>query len=134
MKRMQTAAVRRTLRAGAIGHSGVSMKPALLLLSFSLVTAASGAFAQGNSDACHNQYGSCMERCSSRPQALQEKCSQSCEASTNQCYAGVYGPSSSQTLQPGPDASSAQEAQANDARDEARDLKLNQDAKLKKKR
>jgi hypothetical protein len=133
MKRMQIAAVRPTLPAGAIGHSGVSMKPALLLLSFSLVIAASGAFAQGNSDACHNQYGSCMERCSSRPQALQEKCSQSCEASTNQCYAGVYGPSSSQTLQPGPDASSAQEPQANDARDEAQNFK-NDDVKLKKKR
>ena len=110
------------------------MKPALLLLSFSLVVAASGAFAQGNSDACHNQYGSCMDRCSSRPQALLEKCSQSCEASTNQCYSGVFGPSSSQTIQPGLDQSSAQEPQASEARDEARDVKLNQDVKLKKKR
>ena len=100
------------------------MKPALLLLPFSLVVAASGALAQGNSDACHNQYGSCMDRCSSRPQALQEKCSQSCEASTNQCYSGVYGPSSSQSLQPAPDQSSGQEPQAGDARDEAKDVKL----------
>ena len=74
-----------------------------------------------------------MERCSSRPQALQEKCSQSCEASTNQCYSGIYGPSSSQTLQAAPDQSSTQEPQARDARDEAQDLK-NQDVKLKKKR
>ena len=63
-----------------------------------------------------------MERCSSRPQALQEKCSQSCEASTNQCYSGIYGPS--QALQPAPDQSSGQEPQASDARDEARDVKL----------
>jgi len=110
------------------------MKPALLLLPFSLVVAASGAFAQGNSDACHNQYGSCMDRCSSRPQALQEKCSQSCEASTNQCYSGVYGPSSSQSLQPAPELSSGQEPQASDARDEARNVNLNQDVKPKKKR
>jgi hypothetical protein len=110
------------------------MKPALLLLPFSLVVAASGAFAQGNGDACHNQYGSCMERCSSRPQAFQEKCSQSCEASTNQCYSGVYGPSSSQTLQPAPDPSSGREPQASDARDEAKDATLNKDVKLKKKR
>ena len=108
------------------------MKPALLLLPLSLVIAASGAFAQANSDACHNQYGSCMERCSSRPQPLQEKCSQSCEASTNQCYSGIYGPSSSQTLQPVPDPSSL-EPQASGARDEAQDIK-NQDVKLKKKR
>jgi hypothetical protein len=100
------------------------MKPALLLLPFSLVIASSGALAQGNSDACHNQYGSCMERCSTRAQPLQEKCSQSCEASTNQCYSRMYGPSSAQTLQAVPDQSSAQEPQASDARDEARDVKL----------
>jgi hypothetical protein len=123
MKRMQTAALRSTLQAGAVRHSGVSMKPALLLLPLSLVIAAPGAFAQGNSDACHNQYGSCMERCSTRPQPLQEKCSQSCEASTNQCYSGIYGPSS-QSLQAVPDLSSAQEPQASDARDEAKDVKL----------
>ena len=80
-----------------------------------------------------------MERCSSRPQPLQEKCSQSCEASTNQCYSGVYGPSSSRTLQSAPDQSSGQEPQASDARDEAQDklnqdVTLNKDVKLKQKR
>jgi hypothetical protein len=75
-----------------------------------------------------------MDRCSSRPQALLEKCSQSCEASTNQCYSGVYGPSSSQSLQPAPELSSGQEPQASDARDEARNVNLNQDVKPKKKR
>ena len=67
------------------------MKTALLLLTSSLVIAASGAFAQGNTDACHNQYGSCMERCSTRPQSVQESCSNTCEANTNQCYSGMYG-------------------------------------------
>jgi len=32
------------------------MKIAFLLLTSSLVICASGAFAQGNTDACHNQY------------------------------------------------------------------------------
>ncbi|MEA2978379.1 MAG: hypothetical protein QOF91_1637 [Alphaproteobacteria bacterium] len=100
------------------------MKTALLLLTSSLVIAASGAFAQGNSDACHNQYGSCMERCSTRPQALQEKCSQSCEANTNQCYSGMYGQSSAApALQTAPDQAAAQEPDASAARDEAKPKK-----------
>lgn len=93
------------------------MKPALLLLTSTLVIAASGAFAQGNTDACHNQYGSCMERCSTRPQSLQEKCSQSCEMTTTQCYGGMYGPQSSQSVQT---AAPAGEPEARDARDEAK--------------
>ena len=70
------------------------MKVAFLLLTSSLVIGASGAFAQGHTDACHNQYASCVERCSTRPQALQESYSSTCESSTNQCYAGMYGSAS----------------------------------------
>jgi hypothetical protein len=104
------------------------MKPALLLLTSSLVIAASGAFAQGNTDACHNQYGSCMERCSTRPQSFQEKCSQSCEMNTNQCYTGIYGQSSAaQTIQTAP------EPEASDARNEA-EPETAAPAKPKKKR
>lgn len=99
------------------------MKTALLLLTSSLVIAASGAFAQGNTDACHNQYGSCMERCSTRPQGLQEACSNSCEANTNQCYSQMYGPgNAAQTIQSAPDAS-AQATEATEARDEAKPVK-----------
>jgi hypothetical protein len=58
------------------------MKTAFLLLTSSLVIGASGAFAQGNTDACHNQYASCTERCSTRPQAVQESCSSTCESTT----------------------------------------------------
>ena len=100
------------------------MKRAFLLLTSSLVIAASGAFAQGNTDACHNQYGSCMERCSTRPQGLQESCSNSCEANTNQCYSGMYGnKSSAQVVPTAPDQASAQEPEANAARDEAKPTK-----------
>jgi hypothetical protein len=97
------------------------MKPALLLLASSLAIAASGALAQGNADACHNQYGSCMERCTSRPASLQEKCSQSCETSTNQCYATMYGQSSAaQTVQSPPAQAAAQESEAREGQDEAK--------------
>jgi len=67
------------------------MKPIMLLLTSSLVVAASGAFAQGQGDACSNQYGACMDHCSSRPPSLQSQCAQTCETSTNQCYVGMYG-------------------------------------------
>ncbi len=96
---MQTGVVDADCRPGQFDRQGASMKIAFLLLTSSLVIAASGAFAQGNTDACHNQYGSCMERCSTRPQAVQESCSNTCEASTNQCYRGMYG-SRSQSHRP----------------------------------
>ena len=100
------------------------MKPVFLLLTSSLVIAASGAFAQGNSDACHNQYGSCMERCTSRPASMQESCSNSCEANTNQCYSGMYGnKSSAQVIPSAPDQASAQETEATAAHDEAKPKK-----------
>jgi hypothetical protein len=103
------------------------MKLALLLLTSSLVIAASGASAQGNSDACHNQFAACVERCATRPQSRQEKCSQTCEANTNQCYSGMYGqPSAAQTLQTAP----AQEAET---RDEAK-TEAKAEAKPKKKK
>src|SRR5215213_4491984 len=72
MNQMQTGRNGRRLPPGQFDSQGASMKIAFLLLTSSLVIGASGAFAQGNSDACHNQYASCMERCSTRPQALQE--------------------------------------------------------------
>jgi hypothetical protein len=67
------------------------MKPIMLLLSASLLFAASDTLAQGQADACSPGYGSCMDRCSSRPQSLQESCAQMCEANTNRCYEGLYG-------------------------------------------
>ena len=97
------------------------MKYALLLLTSSLVIASSGAFAQGNTAACDNGYGSCMERCSTRPASMQESCSISCEANTNQCYSQVYGPKSgAQSIPSAAEQSSAQEPEAKDARDEAK--------------
>jgi hypothetical protein len=108
------------------------MKTAFLLLTSSLVIAASGAFAQGNTDACHSQYASCVERCSTRPKSLQESCSNTCESTTNQCYAGMYGSSKSaaQAIQSTPDQASAQEPEA---RDEAK-IAPKADAKPKKKK
>src|SRR3954469_12115912 len=67
------------------------MKTLMLLVTSSLVVVASGALAQGKADPCHNQYGSCMERCSSSPQLAQDTCSQACETTTNQCYGKTYG-------------------------------------------
>ena len=97
------------------------MKYALLLLTASLAIASSGAFAQGNTDVCHNNYGSCMERCSSRPASVQESCSNSCEANTNQCYSQLYGPKSAvQSIPSAAEQSSAQEPEAQNARDEAK--------------
>jgi hypothetical protein len=96
------------------------MKTAFLILTSSLVIAGSGAFAQqGGSDACHNQYGSCMERCATRPQGLQESCSNTCEATTNQCYAGMYSAKpGAASIQSAPDQGSADEAR--DARNAAK--------------
>jgi hypothetical protein len=119
---MQSTTSRRTLRAGAIEIiQGASMKYAFLLLTSSLVIASSGAFAQGNTDACHNNYGSCMERCSSRPASMQESCSNSCEANTNQCYSQMYGPKSGAVSLPSAaEQSQAQDPEAQNARDEAK--------------
>jgi hypothetical protein len=69
------------------------MKTKMLFLASAfaiLASGSSGAVAEGNSDACHNQYGACMERCATRPQSLQEGCSSSCESSTNACYTQMY--------------------------------------------
>jgi hypothetical protein len=96
------------------------MNPVMLLLTSSLVIVASGAFAQGQgqADACSNQYAACMERCSSRPQAVQGACTQSCENTTNQCYQGVYGPSPQNDQAAAPVA--PPEPDARDARGEAK--------------
>ena len=110
------------------------MKKILLLVTSSLVIASSGASAQGNSDACHNQYGACVERCSTRPASLIEKCSQSCEMSTNQCYSTMYGqPSQARNVAPAA-AASAQENEATEARDEAQPEEPKPAAKAKKKK
>jgi hypothetical protein len=108
------------------------MKIAFLLLTSSLVIGASGAFAQGNTDACHNQYASCTERCCTRPQAVQESCSNTGESGTNQCYAGMYGSkSAAQAIQSTPEQASAEEPLA---RDEAKtDAKVEAKPKKKKK-
>jgi len=97
------------------------MKYAFLLLTTSLLIPSSGAFAQGATDACHNGYGSCMERCSTRPASMQESCSNSCEANTNQCYSQIYGPKSgAQSIPSAAEQSSAQNPDAQNARDEAK--------------
>jgi hypothetical protein len=106
------------------------MKIAFLLLTSSLVIAAPGAFAQSGGDACHNHYGSCVERCATRPPSLQESCSTTCEATTNQCYAGMYsGKAGAQSVQ-SPDQASAEQSEARDARDAA---KIEAKARTKKK-
>jgi len=63
------------------------------------------AFAQ--SDACHDQYAQCVDRCGSRPQDLQGSCSNSCEAAANQCYSQVYGQQSEQQISLPPEAEEA---------------------------
>jgi hypothetical protein len=88
------------------------MKTFMLFFTSSMVIT-SGAFAQGNSDACHNQYGMCVERCAKQPESMQEKCSQSCESSTNQCYGVMYGGATSQGAQM-PDKASNPLAEARD--------------------
>ena len=110
------------IAAGAVQITqGASMKYAFLLLTSSLVIASSGAFAQGNTDACHNSYGSCMERCSTRPASMQESCSNSCEANTNQCYSQMYGSKSGAVSIPsGAEQSQARDPEAENARDEAK--------------
>lgn len=93
------------------------MKTKMLFLASAFVIVASGANAQGTSDACHNQYGACMERCASRPASLQESCSNSCESSTNACYSQMFGPGSQQGSQAGP---TTIDSEGRDARDEAK--------------
>ena len=111
------------------------MKTALLLLTSSLVIAASGAFAQGNADACHNQYGGCMERCATRPSSLMESCSSLCEANTNQCYAGMYGNKSSAKVIPtAPGQTSAEEPEARAASDEVKANEAKPEARPAKKK
>lgn len=94
------------------------MKTITLLFAAALGVVASGALAQGQGDACSNQYGSCMNRCSSRPQSLQESCSQLCEANSNHCYEGLYGtaPQDGQTASGEP----PQNAEARAAHDQAK--------------
>lgn len=97
------------------------MKPiTLLLLMSSLVIAASGALAQEQGYACSNQYGACMDRCSSRSPSLQGSCAQSCETTSNQCYQSLYGPSPLNGLAAVPSSDQAPPPEASDARDDAR--------------
>ena len=104
--------------------SAVPVAVVLLVLLLLPLAGARPALAQGNSDACHNQYGACMERCSTRPASLQESCSNSCESTTNVCYGEMYGPGkAAQTVQPAPEAS-AQATEAGEARDEAKPAKV----------
>ena len=94
------------------------MKPITLLFAASLTFTASSAVAQGQGDACSNQYGSCMNHCSSRPQSLQDSCSQLCEANTNHCYEGLYGSAPQGGQAAGTVSTPEPEARA--ARDEAK--------------
>jgi hypothetical protein len=83
------------------------MKPAWLLLPLSLLATAYAAQAEG--DKCSNIYGSCMDRCVSKPQAAQASCAQSCETSSNQCYDALYRAGARETSAPG--SGSEQDAQ-----------------------
>ncbi|ERR1700759_4532546 len=108
------------------------MKTKILFVASALAFAAfggTGALAQGNSDACHNQYGACMERCSQRPQSLQESCSTSCESNTNSCYGKMYGERTNAV-----NASPATQGDAAEARDEAKLPDDKSAPKAKKKR
>ena len=103
------------------------MKPIMLMLTTSLVIAASGAFAQGQGDACSGKYAACMDHCSSRPQSLQASCSQSCENNTNQCYVELFGPaprggeaSQAAAPAPAPAPDPAPDSEARDAHGEAK--------------
>ena len=52
---------------------------------------------------------------------MQESCSNSCEANTNQCYSQMYGPKSgAQSIPSAAEQSSAQDPEARNARDEAK--------------
>jgi hypothetical protein len=120
MKRMQSDPRRRKLPGAAFDCRGFSMKPVLLLLSAWLTMVAFGALAQDQGDACHNGYGSCVERCASRPKSLQEACGQTCEATTNQCYQGLFSRAPESGPMSASDQASAPEPEARGARDEAR--------------
>jgi hypothetical protein len=65
------------------------MKPLPLLFTASLLMIASSALAQ--EDACSNRYGSCMDRCSSRPAETQAGCMNSCQSQSDECYQGLWG-------------------------------------------
>jgi hypothetical protein len=98
------------------------MKPMMLLLSASLLMGASGALAQDQGgDACHNGYGSCAERCTTRPKSMQEACSQTCETTANQCYQGLFSRAPQSGPMPGAAGeASAPEPEARAASDEAK--------------
>jgi hypothetical protein len=96
------------------------MKTKMLFLASAfaiLASGSTGAYAEGNSDACHNQYGACMERCATRPQSMQEGCSSSCESSTNACYTQMY---SQQSGGQGGGTTQYRSEEGRDARDEAK--------------
>jgi hypothetical protein len=86
------------------------MKPAWLLLSLSLLVTAYAAQAEG--DKCSHVYGSCMDRCVSKPQAAQASCTQSCETSSNQCYDALYRAGARDTRAPSGSEQKAQPARA----------------------
>jgi hypothetical protein len=68
------------------------MKIVSVLLTSLMVAAASSAFAQGNSDTCHNAMIPCLDLCTQRPsKALQESCTKTCEMNANACYSQLYG-------------------------------------------
>ena len=96
------------------------MKLSLLLLTSSLVIAATGAFAQN--DACTNNYGGCMERCITRPASVQASCTQTCEANSNVCYDQMYKASAQggAAQASGPVSEAKAEPDVTDARDEAK--------------
>src|ERR1043165_1564318 len=74
-------------------HRGGSMKPILLLLSASLISASllpAASVAQGQ-DVCSKNYGGCMDRCASRPSEVQAGCMNSCQSQSDECYQGVWG-------------------------------------------
>ena len=75
------------------------MKTFAILLTSLMVTAASSAIAQNNSDTCHGAMIPCLDMCTQRPsKALQDSCAKTCEINANACYSQLYGtPSRSAT-------------------------------------
>ena len=61
----------------------------ILLLTASLIMISSAALAQD--DACSSRYGSCMDRCSSRPGDTQAGCMNTCQSQSDECYQGLWG-------------------------------------------
>jgi hypothetical protein len=53
------------------------------------ITSSSNVLAQ---NACAEVYGNCTSNCSSRPSSTQNRCMETCQMRSNECYQQVWGP------------------------------------------